>query len=87
MWSKESIMQLQGCFESTDWSLFKESSDSLDEYMDAVTAYVNFCIDSCVPKKLIRSYPNQKPWFNKEIGLKVKPKIKAFKANDETTYK
>ncbi|KAK0132464.1 hypothetical protein N1851_032642 [Merluccius polli] len=34
MWTEDSSLALQGCFDCTDWSVFMESSDNIDELTD-----------------------------------------------------
>ena len=82
-WNPESIATLQGCLECTDWEVFRESCDSYDEYVDTVSSYISFCEQSCIPTKSIKLYPNNKPWFRKDIKLKLNDKNKAFESNDK----
>ena len=42
-----------------------EQENELDEYVDSVVDYINFCLESCLQTKVISQYPNNKPWFNK----------------------
>ena len=66
-WSPESPEALRGCFECTDWSVFEHACTDLDEYTDIVTAYVSFCVKSCIPTRTVCVYANDKPWFTKEV--------------------
>ncbi len=77
-WSTESKFKLQGCFESTDWSILKDSATSLDEYTESVIGYVNFCVDNCILVRTICSYPNQKPLLNNVICLLLREGTTAF---------
>ncbi|KAI4893083.1 hypothetical protein NFI96_025602, partial [Prochilodus magdalenae] len=43
-WTSGDIEKLQGCFESTNWAVFEEATDGLDEYTDTVTSYISFCV-------------------------------------------
>ena len=63
--SPESTEALRGCFEYTDWSVFEHACTDLDEYTDTVTAYVSFCVESCIPTRTVCGYANDKPWFTK----------------------
>ncbi|KAK0137856.1 hypothetical protein N1851_025938 [Merluccius polli] len=65
-WSPEAIEQLEGCFACTDWDVFDAAGD-IDDVTDAVTSYVNYCVDLCIPLKKAKHYNNNKPWFNKDI--------------------
>ena len=64
-WSPESTEALRGCFECTDWSVFEHACTDLDEYTDTVTAYVSFCVESCIPTRTVCVCANDKPWFTK----------------------
>src|SRR4029434_8929992 len=57
------VEDLQACLDCTDWEVFRTASNSLDEYTEAVTSYISFCEDSCVPSRTRVSYNNDKPWF------------------------
>lgn len=35
----------------------------------------------------MRRFPDQKPWFNGDIKLKIRERREAFKAGDQTEYK
>ena len=52
-WSAEHESELQDCFDTTDWSVFKDSSVELDEYADLVTDYIRSCMDLCVPSHTV----------------------------------
>lgn len=84
-WTRDNELTLQGCFDSTDWSVFQ--SDDLNEFCDAVTGYIEFCIDCCVPNKLIKRHAGQSPWFNDDVKLKIKQRAEAFKSGDAAAYK
>ena len=46
-WTNESKLELQACFECTDWSVFEATSTDLDKLTDTVTSV--FEDDMCVP--------------------------------------
>ena len=46
-----SVARIQHCFDCTNWDVFLDSCDSLDELMDVVTSYVSFCVDTVTPMK------------------------------------
>jgi hypothetical protein len=82
-WISDAIDMLRGCFECTDWDIFLESSDNLDECTEVVLDYITFCEDVCVPSKDVFLFPNQKPWFDSTIRAKVRAKHAAFRAGDQ----
>ena len=85
----ESVEHLQACLETTDWDTFKDVSADLDEYTDTVTQYISFCVDSCIGPTFqdCCHYPNQKPWFSKEIRDKMRARNEGFKTGDQLVYK
>ena len=40
-WSDEADAKLQDCFAITDWNMFRDSSDGLEEYTTSVTGFIN----------------------------------------------
>jgi len=48
-WTSESIAILQGYFESTNWSNLLSSSDELNEQVEVVSSYINFCEENIIP--------------------------------------
>jgi hypothetical protein len=86
VWSREATETLNGCFHSTDWDILLEGA-TLDEQVDVVTAYINFCVDTLVPSKEVRSYPNNKPWISREVGDVLRQRQQAFQEGDEDEVK
>ncbi len=43
VWSEDSIQELMGCFECTDWELFRSVCTDLDDLTETVTNYIVFC--------------------------------------------
>ena len=66
-WSVDALDELQGCFDSTDWNVLYDPSCSINENVMVITDYINFCVDSIVPVKYVRCFPNNKPWVTKEL--------------------
>ncbi|KAK0137741.1 hypothetical protein N1851_026045 [Merluccius polli] len=79
-WSEDSTETLKGCFLCTDWSIFHDLE--LNEATETVTDYINFCVDTIVPKKTIRHYPNNKPYITSEVKGCINRKNVAFKSGD-----
>ena len=48
-WSDEADAKLQDCFAMTDWNMFRDSPDSIEEYATSFTGFINKCIDDVVP--------------------------------------
>ena len=80
-WSDEADAKLQDCFSITDWNMFWDSSDGIEEYTTSVTGFTNKCIED-VPTVTVRIYPNQKPWITGNIGTELKGRAASFKVRD-----
>ena len=48
VWDKDSVTSQQGYFDYTNWDVFRDSCDSLDELTDVVTSYVFFCVETVI---------------------------------------
>ena len=79
--------QLRGSFECTDWYVFLDSCSTLDELCDTVSSYINFCEDNVSIKKVIKCFPNNKPWITKDLKLLLNEKKCAFKNKDKNSVK
>ena len=44
--------------------------------------YNAFCEDMIIPKKLVKSFPNSKPWITKELKKTVSQKRDAYIKKD-----
>ncbi len=78
---------LQACSDCTDWDVFRTDTNNLDEYTEAVTSYISFCEDSCVPSRTRVSYNNDKPWFTARLRQLRLEKDAAFKCGDKIRFK
>lgn len=56
VWSDESELCLQECFNCTDWDMFKQSTGDLDEVTDVICSYVTFCRDIIVSSKRVKKF-------------------------------
>ena len=77
VWNEDSVARLQGCLDCTDWDVFRDSCDSLDELTDVVTSYVSFCVDTVIPVQKCKVYPNNKPWVYKQLTKVLNEKKRA----------
>lgn len=80
-------MQLQACFDCTDWSVFEAAASDLDELTDTVTSYISFCEDMCVQTKTFCTFNNNKPWFTAELRRLRQDKEEAYRSGDRDLYK
>ena len=47
--SDDADAKLQDCFAITDWNMFRDSSDGIEEYTTSVSSFINKCIEDVVP--------------------------------------
>ena len=67
IWSDYVTEKLQACLDCTDWNVLLDDSATPHEAAEVVTDYINFCVDTNVPCKTSKVYPNNKPWVSKEL--------------------
>ena len=86
-WPEGAVSQLQDCFQTTDWDIFKTSAThnnhiDIEEYTDTVTSYITKCIDDVTVIKHITTRANQKPWLTGDVHRLLRVRDKAFRAGD-----
>ncbi|PIK40697.1 hypothetical protein BSL78_22452 [Apostichopus japonicus] len=81
-WSPAAIEDLQASLDLTDWDVFIDASEDIDELTQRIADYVNFCVDCTVPDKQIKVYANNKPWITKEVKKIINKKKKIFGQNN-----
>ena len=54
-WSDDTDAKVQDSFASTNWNMFQDSSDDIEEYTTSVTGFINKCIDDVVPTVTVRT--------------------------------
>ena len=79
-WSDNNACEtLQGLFEATDWDMFLDSAADINELTDVVTSWSSYCESIVIPDKIIKVYPNSKPWISKSLRSLLQKKRKAFR--------
>lgn len=58
------------------WDVSKESC-YIDDLTD-VSCYVSFCVDRVIADKVVKVYPNSKPWVSKSLKVLLNRKRRAF---------
>ena len=81
-WSDGVDAKLQDCFASTDWNMFRDSSNWIEEYTTSVIGFINKYIDNVVPTVTLHTYPNQKPWITSNIHIELKARAAPFKERE-----
>ncbi|KAK6304264.1 hypothetical protein J4Q44_G00248500 [Coregonus suidteri] len=75
--------KLQDCFASTDWNMFRDSSDSIEEYTTSVTGFINKCIDDVVPTVTgLKTITDYKGKHSRELPIPVPKDSKITCLND-----
>ena len=78
-WSDKSDSTLQDCFDHLDWDMFHiASNNNNDKYADSVSEFISKCIGDVVPTSTIKTFPNQKPWMDGSIRVKLKAQTTAL---------
>ena len=75
-------VSLQGCLDCTDWDMFKESCNDIDELTDVTCSWISYCENTVIPVKTVKMYPNSKPWVSKSLKGLLRKKEEAFKAGN-----
>ncbi|KAK1875608.1 Serine/threonine-protein kinase WNK4, partial [Dissostichus eleginoides] len=91
VWPEGADSMLQDKFQHTAWSVFAtqatlDSHTDIDHYASSVLDYISTTINSVTTLKQITTYPNQKPWMNKEFRQLLKARNIAFRSGDERAY-
>lgn len=87
-WYPEADEALRCCFETTDWDVFcEEYGEDIDGLTECITHYINFCYDDIMPSRVIRCYPNNKPWITSSLKALLNEKKKAFRVGDRNKIK
>ena len=87
LWTHDSIQELRGYFEATNWGVFTDNCTDPDELVDKVTSYVKFCEESIIKTKPVHVYPNNKPWVTKDLKVHLNQKKLAFLKGIKKEYK
>ena len=87
LWTHDSIEELRGCFEATNWDVFTDNCTDPDELVDTVTSYVKFCEETVIKTKSVHAYPNNKLWVTKDLKVHLNQKKLAFLKGKKGEYK
>ena len=91
VWPEGADSALQHRFGHTDWSVFAtqatlDSHTDINAYASSVLDFINTNINSVTTLKQITTFPNQKPWMNREVRLLLKARDIAFRSGDTQAY-
>lgn len=75
-WTEAATQRLQGCLmhAQTGICLLRVRLCDLDECTEVTLDYIKFCEELCIPKKAVKRFPNDKPWFNWSVRNSFMPK-------------
>ena len=76
---------LQGCFDCTDWDVLIDANDNINQQVEVLTGYNNFCTDLCIPSVQKKLYQNSKPWVNEHVSKLLHDKLAATRNGDTKT--
>nr|XP_057925471.1 uncharacterized protein LOC131127531 isoform X2 [Doryrhamphus excisus]XP_057925472.1 uncharacterized protein LOC131127531 isoform X2 [Doryrhamphus excisus]XP_057925473.1 uncharacterized protein LOC131127531 isoform X2 [Doryrhamphus excisus] len=81
---ENALSELQDCLQHTDWDLFQHQD--LETYTVTVLDYIKFCMGTVSVDKVIRIFPNQKPWMTSQVRSLPKARDSAFRSGDRALY-
>ena len=64
----------RGVARSVQTGMFSSVLAIFDHTATVISDYIAFCEDMIIPKKLVKSFPNSKPWITKELKKTVSQK-------------
>ncbi|KAK0145658.1 hypothetical protein N1851_015439 [Merluccius polli] len=64
-------------------ALCSPHGSDIDSMTHCITDYINFCVETTVPSKLVRCFPNNKPWVTSEIKALLNEKKRVFRSGDK----
>ena len=59
----------------------------MEEQVDTVSSYINFCVDNLIPSKTVAIFPNNKAWVTKELKEVLNKKKRIFFTGSESEKK
>ena len=57
----------------------------MNEATDVISSYINFCEDMLVPAKIVKIFPNNKPWVTKALKKTINEKKIAFQSKQDAS--
>lgn len=91
VWPQEAFSSLQGCFECTQWNIFKEAATSedcinLEEYTETVLGFISKCIDDVTIIKTVKLRSTDKSWLTSKVRSLLRLRDAAFRSDDTEAY-
>lgn len=86
-WTEESKLELQSCFDCTDWRIFEAAATNLNELADTVTSYVRFCEDMCADQKLLQRQQQQTTVLSEKNSLSANHSVSVRRGLQQINYR
>ena len=86
-WNENVNETLLGCMECTDFEVLYDANVNAEQNVDVLNEYLKFCVDLIVPKKVVRCYPNNKPWVTKDLKYLLNKKKRLLGTNEREDLK
>ena len=77
------MSELQGCFDCTDWDVLLGGSEIVNGATDVISSYINFFEDMLILTKMVKIFPNNKPWITKALKNMINEKKIAFQSKQD----
>ena len=87
VWNKCGTERFSDCMETTDWQVFIDSCDNVNELCEHVSEYINFCENNCFEEKTIKIFGNNKPWVTKDMKTLLIEKKRFFNVKNKEQCK
>ena len=71
-WTHSAGDTLKNCLDIANWSVFENDNNDMNNFTDVVCSYIYFCIDQCLPTKVVKVFQNNKVWFNATVKENLK---------------
>ena len=66
-WTEVSRLELQACFDCTEWRIFEAGATNPYELPDTMKLHVSFCEDMCMQIETSCTCSNNEPWFTPSL--------------------
>ncbi|KAL2085072.1 hypothetical protein ACEWY4_018392 [Coilia grayii] len=71
--------------------MFQTTAADINEFTEVALSYINLLTDTIIPTVKIKSFPNQKPWVDKDVRMALKTRTTTYNAGltsgDMSDYK
>ena len=86
-WNADVNESLLACMECTDFEILFDDNCTIDQNVDVLNEYIHFCTDMIVPSRVVKCFPNNKPWVTKDLKELLTKKKQLIACKDRTQLK